>query len=201
MNVFVLLNTKEDILKNEGNRAVLGHHWLPSYFFFYYGSQWCPKTAWLQTFFRISSFVFSRTNTFIQVWNYLRLSKWHNFHFWVHYPFKYGTIPYYMERLATLYNRGLQPCSWGPNILKSLATTLIKHTWSGQSSSPRLLENCRQVCWSRLEINFPGEWVPRSRVEDLCYIKCKRELTRGPPSVRGPGLQPMLPIRITWPWL
>ncbi len=28
-----------------------------------------PKTAWLQTFFRISSFVF-RTNTFIQVWNY-----------------------------------------------------------------------------------------------------------------------------------
>ncbi len=25
MNVFVLLNTKEDILKNEGNRAVLDH--------------------------------------------------------------------------------------------------------------------------------------------------------------------------------
>ncbi len=34
MNVFVLLNTKEDILKNVGNRAVLGHHWLPLYFFF-----------------------------------------------------------------------------------------------------------------------------------------------------------------------
>ncbi len=30
MNVFVLLNTKEDILKNVGNRAVLGH----SVFFF-----------------------------------------------------------------------------------------------------------------------------------------------------------------------
>ncbi len=58
MNVFVL-NTKEDILKNEGNRAV---------FFSYYWSQWCPKTAWLQTFFRISSFVF-RTNTFRQVWS------------------------------------------------------------------------------------------------------------------------------------
>ncbi len=28
-------------------------------------------------------------------------------------------------------------------------------------------------------------------------IKCKRELTRRPPSVWGPGLQPMLPIRIT----
>ncbi len=79
MPVFVLLNTKEDILKNEGNRAV---------FFSYYWSQWCPKTAWLQTFFRISSFVF-RTNTFIQVWIYLRVNKWwQNFHFWVNYPFK-----------------------------------------------------------------------------------------------------------------
>ncbi len=29
MNVFVLLNTKEDILKNVGNRAVRGYHWLP----------------------------------------------------------------------------------------------------------------------------------------------------------------------------
>ncbi len=58
-------------------------------FFSYYGSQWCPKTAWLQTFFRISSFVFSRTKTFIQVWNYLRESKWwQNVHFWVNYPFK-----------------------------------------------------------------------------------------------------------------
>ncbi len=77
MNVFVL-NTKEDILKNEGNRV----------FFSYYWSQWCPKTAWLQTFFKISSFVF-RTNTFIQVWIYLRESKWwQNFHFWVYCPFK-----------------------------------------------------------------------------------------------------------------
>ncbi len=39
------------------------------FFIFSYGSQWCPKTAWLQTFFKISSFVFSRTNKFIQVWN------------------------------------------------------------------------------------------------------------------------------------
>ncbi len=42
-----------------------------------------------QHFFKISSFVFSRTNTFIQVWNYLRVSKrWHNFHFWVNNPFR-----------------------------------------------------------------------------------------------------------------
>ncbi len=45
------------------------------FFLSYYGSQWCPKTACLQTFFKISSFVFSRTKQFIQVWNYLRVSK------------------------------------------------------------------------------------------------------------------------------
>ncbi len=60
-----------------------------SIFFSHYGSQWCPKTAWLQTFFNIYSFVFGRTKKFIQVWNYLRVSKWwQNFHFWVNYPFK-----------------------------------------------------------------------------------------------------------------
>ncbi len=54
-----------------------------------YGSQWCPKTAWLQTFFKICSFVFSRTKKFIQVWNNLRVSKWwQNFHFWVYCLFK-----------------------------------------------------------------------------------------------------------------
>ncbi len=40
------------------------------FFFSYYGSQQWPKTAWLQPFFKISSFVFVRTNLFIQVWNY-----------------------------------------------------------------------------------------------------------------------------------
>ncbi len=34
-------------------------------------------------------FVFGRTKRFIQVWNYLRVSKWwQNFHFWVNYTFK-----------------------------------------------------------------------------------------------------------------
>ncbi len=60
----------------------------------YYGSEWCPRTALFPTFFRISSFVFSRTKTFMQVWNYLRLSKlWQNFYFWVNYPFKLPGIP------------------------------------------------------------------------------------------------------------
>ncbi len=71
--------------------------------FSYYGSQWCPKRAWLQTFFKISSFVFGRTNKFIQVWNYLRVSKWwQNFHFWVNYPF--NTVTY----LTLLYRRRLE---------------------------------------------------------------------------------------------
>ncbi len=53
------------------------------------GNKWCPKTIWLQTFLKIHSFVFTRTNKFIQVWNYFRVSKWwQNFHFWVNYPFK-----------------------------------------------------------------------------------------------------------------
>ncbi len=64
----------------------------------YYRSQWCPRTAQFPTFFRISSFVFGRTKTFIQVWNYLRVSKWwHNFHFWVNYPFKREIIYHIYE--------------------------------------------------------------------------------------------------------
>ncbi len=98
MNVFVLQNTKEDILKNVGNRAVLGHHWLPHYLFSYYGSQWCPKTAWLQTFFKISSFVFCWTKKLIQVWSYLRVSKWWQiFRFWVNYPFKKEKLFYLVD--------------------------------------------------------------------------------------------------------
>ncbi len=59
-------------------------------FFSYHGSQCCPKTVWLQTFFKISSFVYSRTKTFIQVWNYLRVSKlWHNFHLWLNHRFNW----------------------------------------------------------------------------------------------------------------
>ncbi len=46
------------------------------------------KTALFPTFFKISSIVFCRTKTFIQVWNYLRVSKWQKFHFWLNYPFK-----------------------------------------------------------------------------------------------------------------
>ncbi len=85
----LFLNTKEDILKNVGKQSSSGAPLTSIVFFPYYGSQWFPKTACLQTFPIISSFVFSRTKTCIQVWNYLRVSKWwQNFHFSVNYPFK-----------------------------------------------------------------------------------------------------------------
>ncbi len=48
------------------------------------------QNSLLQTLFKISSFIFGRTNKSIQVWNYLRVSKWwKSFHFWVNYPFKH----------------------------------------------------------------------------------------------------------------
>jgi len=65
MRFFLLLNTKEDILKHIGNQTVV--------FFSYYGSQWGP-TVWLTIFFKISSFVFSRRKKFIQHWNKLRVN-------------------------------------------------------------------------------------------------------------------------------
>ncbi len=71
----------EECGKQSGSGALLT-------FFSYYGSQWCPKTDWLPSFFKIYSFVFGRTNTFIQAWKYLRVSKWwQNFHFEVNHPF------------------------------------------------------------------------------------------------------------------
>ncbi len=40
------------------------------------GSQWLPATVWLQTFFKISSFLFNEGKKLIQVWNNLRVNKW-----------------------------------------------------------------------------------------------------------------------------
>jgi len=40
----------------------------------HHGSQWLQLTVWLSTFFKISSFVFSRRKKCIQVWNNLRVS-------------------------------------------------------------------------------------------------------------------------------
>ncbi len=53
--------------------------------------------------------MFSRTKTLIQVWNYLRVSKWwQNFHFWVNYPFK--ALPLRSQLLFCILNSGCPNC-------------------------------------------------------------------------------------------
>jgi len=93
MSFFLLMNTKQDILKNDWNQTfVCNVHQSKQLFLFfvekkYYGNQWCPSTVWFQSFFKIYSFVFSRRKKLIQVCNNLRVSKWwQNFNFWVEYP-------------------------------------------------------------------------------------------------------------------
>jgi len=50
---------------------------------------WKSMVPKFQSFFKISSFVFSRQKKLIQVCNNLRVSEWwQHFHFWVEYPFK-----------------------------------------------------------------------------------------------------------------
>jgi len=77
MSFFLLLNTKGYILKNDWNQTVLlfGTIDFHSRKKKYYGSQWCPKTVWFQSFFKIYSFVFSRRKKVIQVCNNLRVTE------------------------------------------------------------------------------------------------------------------------------
>ncbi len=58
-----------------GKQSSSGAPFTSIVFFFLLWKSMVPQTAWLQTFFKISSFVFSRTKKCIQVWNYLRVSK------------------------------------------------------------------------------------------------------------------------------
>jgi len=71
MSFFLLMNTKEDILKNVSNQTVAGPHRLPYYegkiLWKSMGSIKCPVTNILQ----IYSFVFNRRKKCIQVWNNL----------------------------------------------------------------------------------------------------------------------------------
>jgi len=74
MIFFPLLNTKEDILKNDWNFGTIDFHSF-LFIFFNYGSPWCQTTIWFQSFFKIPSFVFSKRKKLIQVCNNLRVSK------------------------------------------------------------------------------------------------------------------------------
>ncbi len=46
INFFLVLNTKEDILKNVGNQKFAGPHWI--------WSHWWPEAVWFPTFFKIT---------------------------------------------------------------------------------------------------------------------------------------------------
>jgi len=71
-NLYEFLSSAEDILKNDWYFGTIDFH---SIFFFYNGSQWCQITVWFQSFFKISSYVFSRRKKLIQVCNNSRVSK------------------------------------------------------------------------------------------------------------------------------
>ncbi len=74
MSFFLLLNIKEDILKNVGIQTDSGFHWLPLWFFFHsmefkqlFG---CPLSAEINSYnLRVST-------------------SWQDFQYWVNYPFK-----------------------------------------------------------------------------------------------------------------
>jgi len=74
MSFFLLLKTKEDILKDVGNQTVnivaIDFH---SMFLLMWKSM--ATVNWLTTFFKIFSFVFNRRKKLIQVWSNLRVSK------------------------------------------------------------------------------------------------------------------------------
>ncbi len=74
MSLYLLLNTKEDILKNVCYQRVAGPLWLP-----YYGKKNTMEVNdYRQLFWK-----------FIQVWNNMWVSKWwQNLNFWVTCPFK-----------------------------------------------------------------------------------------------------------------
>ncbi len=83
MNVFVLPNTKEDILKNVGNTtAVLGHHWLLWYFFLLWRSM-VPQNSLVTNFLQNIFLCVRHSYRFGNTWGWVN----DNSHFWVNYPF------------------------------------------------------------------------------------------------------------------
>ncbi len=109
-----------------------------SIFFFLQWKSMVPQNSLLQTFFKISSFVFGRTKTFIEVCNYLRVSKlWQNFHFWVNYPFNKSVL--YFLYICQMYNIGFD-----------IVISVVVHVWLvhlfavsfGWNVSQYVLSNC-----------------------------------------------------------
>ncbi len=83
MSFLLLLNIKEDILKNVGNQTVDGPQKT-----ILWKSMGHQLFVWLHTFFKMSSFMYNRRKKLIQVWNSLIVSKWwQKYNFWVNFHF------------------------------------------------------------------------------------------------------------------
>ncbi len=139
----------------------LGHYW--------------PKTAWLQTFFRISSFVFSRTKTFIQVWNYwVVVSKWwQNCHFWVNYPFNHTSL--YLNIIWI----GLSM------IMKEYSAVVMKlmHIWLTDKLHALISVLAAQAPCSAMAARVPGSAVgpgTGATLEAFCPVSVSLEAPRVP---------------------
>jgi len=74
MSFFLLLNTKENILKNVVNQLTVAIDFHISKKILW-KSMATMLTVWLPTSFKISSFVFNRRKKLIQVWSKMRVSK------------------------------------------------------------------------------------------------------------------------------
>jgi len=74
MSFFLLLNTKENILKNVVNQLTVAIDFHISKNILW-KSMATMLTVWLPTSFKISSFVFNRRKKLIQVWSKMRVSK------------------------------------------------------------------------------------------------------------------------------
>jgi len=91
LSYFLLLNTKEDILKNDWNFGTIDFH---SLVFFLLWKSMVPNNCLVSIVLQnIFLRVQQKKETQKQVCNNLRVNNWRqDFHFWVEYPFKGITV-------------------------------------------------------------------------------------------------------------
>ncbi len=89
-----------------GKQSTSGAQLTSIYFFPTMEVNGAPKLRGYKLSSKYLPFVFGRSKTSIQVWDYLRVSKWwQNFHFCVNYPFKVNLIEFSQNRKTDVHNR------------------------------------------------------------------------------------------------
>lgn len=112
--------------------------------FFFKSIQWKSigtKTAWFQTFFKISYFVFHRRKKCIPGWPNMRVSKWwQNCPFWVNYPIKASSHWTYLTgQDFILFPFSKQPCPYHNSTNMGQQNKHTNTSYSGSYSSVILL--------------------------------------------------------------